>query len=127
MFTPPPDFEWPKIWEPLSQWRHNGLEFGRVHNHVLGIDKPAPDLAKELQREVCEGHPLYRKTCHPVARSKEDPNEFLFLTDDPHFPLAFVHLTWTIERRPDFPYTLRYESWDAFFLAWTTDHLTTPQ
>jgi hypothetical protein len=115
---PPDGFRWPSPWEPLAD-PNAALEMGRCENYLLGQDGAvAPTMEAELEREVCEDHPLYRLQCRAVARSTEDPNEFLFVTADRDRPVAFVHLTWTVETRPDFPYTVTYPSWEAFQVAW---------
>ena len=43
---------------------------------------------------------------------------FIFATAVPGKPVAFVHLTWTVEKDPLFPYTVVYPSWEAFRAAW---------
>jgi hypothetical protein len=102
MVDVPDDFCWPQPWKPLpSGW------LGRVGS-----------IEAELQSEVCEGHPLYRVACRVVAWNAEDTNEFLFVTDNPAMPLAFVHLTWKAERDPTWPYTVGYPCWDGFRSAW---------
>ena len=94
------------------------LVYPRLTAEAFGEQQPAFSLTAELQREVCPGHPLHRVACRAVARNREDPNEFLFATENPRMPLAFVHLTWTKEEQPNFPWVEGYESWDAFRNAW---------
>jgi hypothetical protein len=72
-----------------------------------------------LQHEVCPGHPLYRIECRAVARNREHHDEFIFVTAHSDMPVAFVHLTWTVESGPAFPYAVGYPSWEAFRAAWT--------
>lgn len=79
-----------------------------------------PDVEKELQKETSLGHPLHGVTCHVVAFNTGDPNEFLFATDSPAAPLAFVHLTWRTESDPNWPYTVCYPGWGEFRTAWLT-------
>jgi hypothetical protein len=86
-------------------------------------DEPSEcSLANELQREVAPAHPLYQVACRAVGRNQDDPNEFLFVTTHPRMALAVVHLTWSKENRPDFPWVMGYESWDAFRQAWLDMH-----
>ncbi len=71
-----------------------------------------------MHREVPPGHVLHGETCRAVAYNPEHSDEFLFVTDNPNTPIAFVHLTWQIERDPAWPYTIVYPGWEAFRLAW---------
>ena len=114
---PPPEFDWPKPWEPISA-ESRCLEFPRIMGEVFGDYETAPSLSAELQRECCPAHPLHGRSCMAVAAARDDPNEFVFLTDHPAFPIAFVHLTWSVEKDPMFPYTVGYASWKAFEMAW---------
>lgn len=114
---PPPDFDWPAPWEPIAD-ESRSLGFPRVMGEVFGGYEAAASLSAEPQRECCPAHPLHGRTCVPVASARDDPNEFLFATDHPEYALAFVHLTWAVERGPVFPYTVAYGSWEAFELAW---------
>ena len=61
---------------------------------------------KEFRREVSSEHPLCGVACRAVARHRDDPNEVLFLTDNPRMPLAIVHLTWTKETSGNFPWNV---------------------
>jgi hypothetical protein len=115
--TPPDDFVWPAPWEPIPP-EDTWYGYPRLGGEATGEGQPSGSLADELRREVSPAHPLYRVRCSAVARNRQDPNEFLFLTDNPRMPLAFVHLTWAKEERPDFPWVEGYESWDAFRKAW---------
>jgi hypothetical protein len=115
--TPPDGFEWPVSWEPIPS-DDICLEYPRITAEAFGEEPPADSLARELQREVSPLHPLYRVACAAVGRNRADPNEFLFLTDRPGMPLAFVHLTWAKEEGGKFPWVEGYESWEAFRVAW---------
>ena len=113
---PPEDFRWPDPWRPIIR-----TEAG---TEVIAPQPFAPDpasftLEAELQHEVGLDHPLHRVECRAVARSLDHPDEFLFVTAHPLFPIAFVHLTWAVEGNPAFPYTVGYSSWEAFRAAWT--------
>lgn len=115
--TPPDGFEWPAGWEPIVE-EGACLEYPHILAEVFGGDPPANSLVDELQREVSPAHPLYRVSCFAVARCRDYPNEFLFLTANPRMPLAFVHLTWNKEKGENFPCVVGYESWDAYWAAW---------
>jgi hypothetical protein len=114
---PPHGFEWPAPWEPIPD-EDTWFGYPRITAEAFGDEPPVDTLAQELQREVSPAHPLYRVTCTAVGRNRADPNEFLFLTDRPGMPLAFVHLTWAKEKGAKFPWVEGYESWEAFRLAW---------
>jgi hypothetical protein len=100
----PDDFAWPPPWRPLP-FPPNWL--GKV-----------PSVETELQREVPPRHLLNGRTCRVVAYNPDHSDEFLFITDAPNAPIAFVHLTWQAERDPMWPYTVAYPGWEAFRLAW---------
>lgn len=104
MVEVPDDFDWPAGWRPLP-----------LPDGWLG---QAGSAEAELEREVSSGHPLFGMTCRAVGFHADDPNEFLFATDSPAAPLAFVHLTWKAERDPTWPYTISYPGWEAFRDAW---------
>ena len=87
--TPPEGFEWPAPWEPIPPG-DTCLGYPRITAEVFGRESPADTLSQELQREVSPAHPLYQAVCSAVGRNREDPNEFLFLTDHPRMPLAVI-------------------------------------
>lgn len=98
---------WPRPWKPLplpSGW------LGKVES-----------VEAELRSEVCSGHLLHQVSCRAIGWNSEDPNEFLFETDSPEIPLAFVHQTWQTERDPNWPYTIGYSGREAFRSAWETE------
>ena len=100
----PAGFQWPAPWKPLP-----------LPEGWLGLVRSAE---AELQSEVCLGHLLYRVACRAVAFNADDVNEFLFTTDRPGAPIAFVHLTFKAENDPTWPYTVCYPGWEAFRVAW---------
>ncbi|WP_152049224.1 hypothetical protein [Tautonia marina] len=118
MLSYPPDgSDLPEPWEPIAD-ESRSLEFPRVMGELFGGYEADASLSAELQRECCPAHPLRDRTCVPVAAARDDPNEFLFVTDHPEYAIAFVHLTWSVERDRMFPYTVGYGSWEAFRRAW---------
>ena len=114
---PSAGYDWPKPWEPIAA-ESKCLEFPQVMGQVFGGYDSAATLAAELQRECCSEHPLHGRRCVAVARAGDDPNEFVFITDHPAYPVAFVHLTWAGEQSATFPYTVGYQSWEEFRAAW---------
>jgi hypothetical protein len=46
-----------------------------------------------------------------VAQSRDDPKEFVFLTDHPDYPIAVIHLTWQAEKSGDFPWSGGIARW----------------
>jgi hypothetical protein len=84
-------------------------------------EPPSATLEEELQREVGFGHPLWMVRSRAIAFCAHDPffNEFLFLTSSRRMPLAWVHLTWTVEASfSRYPRTQGYQTWEAFWSAW---------
>ena len=114
---PPAGFEWPFPWVPIRD-ENKALQLPRILAETFGDDSPEPFLVDELRREVCPGHLLHGRSWLALAQAKDDPNEFVFLTDCPDCPIAFVHLTWQVEMSPTFPYTVGYTSWEEFNRAW---------
>lgn len=104
----PSGFIWPASWKSLplpSGW------LGRVGS-----------IEAELQSEVPPGHLLHRVACQVVAFNAEDPNEFLFASENIAAPVAFVHLTWKTESDPVWPFTVGYSGWEAFRAAWVAEN-----
>ena len=69
-------------------------------------------LESELGNEVSAAHPLFGVKAIAVARGEGD--DVLFHLPDHSPPLAVVHLTWSKESTPDFPYTVFYSSLEDF-------------
>jgi hypothetical protein len=118
MIMPPNRFEWPSPWVPIRDEK-SCLTYPRILSETFGNEPPEPFLVAELQREPCPLHQLHGLACLAVAQATDDPNEFVFVTSHPKFPVAFVHLTWQVEKTPEFPRTVRYESWEAFRRTWS--------
>lgn len=70
----------------------------------------AQRLNVELARELCEGHMLYGRKVHAVAR-RIDQDDFLFIEGKEAF---VVHLTWAKESDPAWPTCVRYGSVDLW-------------
>ena len=111
-----PDFDivWLKPYEAIQD-EDDCLEFGRIHNEVFDPDVPpelivADTLVDELLREMAPGHCLEGMSFKAVASCAVDPNNFVFLTNDPEYPIALVHLTWLAEEHPGYPACQLYDS-----------------
>jgi hypothetical protein len=111
MIDMPEGFDWPAPWKPFP-----------LPDGWLGRVGRVSSAEAELKREICPGHVLYGRTCRAVAYNPRHGDEFLFVTDDQHNPIAFVHLTWQTERDPKWPYTVTYSGWDALRLTWSESH-----
>jgi hypothetical protein len=116
---PPEGFVWPEPWEPIPDETFCP-EYPCFYFAPAGDEQPAT-ISAELQREAGPGHPLYRVHCRAVARSRRSIHEFVLTTARPWMPVAFVHLIWTAEKDPHFPWVRGYESWGAFRAAWAPD------
>lgn len=112
MLDVPENFEWPPPWKQLP-----------VPDGWLGRVGRVSSAEEELNRELGPGHVLQGRTCRAVAYNPKHPDEFLFVTDDPLNPIAFVHLTWQTERDPKWPYTVVYPGWEAFRVAWLDERV----
>lgn len=104
MIEAPEGFCWPAYWKPLPA--------------PIGWLGQIESIEAELRREVPAGHVLHGAACRAVAYNAADVNEFLFVTDRPDVPIAFVHLTFQVERSPKWPYTVVYPDWEAFRAEW---------
>jgi hypothetical protein len=100
----PTRFRWPIPWRPLTD-DAEALAFGRRVNPSV-----AETVLGELRREMCDRHPLAGVECRPVAWEAWSQKDFLFLTARPDMPVALVHLTWAVEREPDWPFVVPYRS-----------------
>jgi hypothetical protein len=108
MFSIPQDYEWLAPWASIED---EGLHIclGRAFPDACN-ESVAERLVEELRREMPDGHVLCKLGLQVVAYCEADPNEFLFVTDDPAKPVACVHLTWQEETDPTWPYTRVYGS-----------------
>ena len=88
--TVPTDIEWLEPWIPEAD--EDSL------------------LAKELLNEVCDRHVLFGINVRAFG-IRIDCDDVLFATDDPHKPIAVVHLTWRFETDPTWPITRIFNGW----------------
>ena len=72
-------------------------------------------LVGELKREICAGHPLWKKTVHVLWR-RADCDDVLFGIDDGTARVAVVHLTFRSESDPRGPAAEIFQDLDEFWL-----------
>jgi hypothetical protein len=79
----------------------------------VAVDDPADKagLEAELRRETAPGHVLADEAVSLLGRSLAS-DDCLYGLDDGR--VAAVHLTWSVERNPDWPSTAIYPSFDAW-------------
>jgi hypothetical protein len=71
----------------------------------------------ELEGEICKTHPLSGTTFMCVAR-RDGQDDFLFRLESHERAFAVVHLTWSQETEPDFPWTTFFASEQDFIDNW---------
>jgi hypothetical protein len=71
----------------------------------------------ELKKEASSTHALFGLMAQCLAR-RADRDDFLFFLPEHSHPLAVVHLTWSKETKPDFPWTTFFESAADFSVSW---------
>lgn len=76
----------------------------------------ADAFAMELHREVSSAHPLYGKSLLCLARRK-DRDDFLFQSTS-EAACYVVHLTWSPEKAPDFPWVTCFIDVQDFDSNW---------
>ena len=79
------------------------LEYAQMMAESFDEEYPAPTLAAEFQRELCSAHYLKGVEVKAIAKSVDNPHEFIFETTHQYYPLIFVHLTWKFELDIGFP------------------------
>jgi len=120
MYNFPENFEWLPPWFPIKN-EQSHLNWAPIWT-ISDQNQVGKSLVQELQREVPKGHLLYGLSLKAVAFCSADPNEFLFVTDDPEKPIAFVHLTWEEEKKPNWPYTRIYTSSEDWYVEMNREH-----
>mgnify|MGYP000182760372 CR=1 FL=1 len=86
--------KWPVPWEPIARGSAEGW-------------------AAELNREAPPGHVLHGIPCFALGAG-EHPDDILFQIEHPDAEFAFVHLTWSVEKNPDWPYAVLYKDFEEF-------------
>ena len=124
----PTEYEWLSPWLPIEDMpRYDEMpHFGFVLKGISGEPVEA-SLEDELRRELPPGHVLEGCDLAAVAFCTEDPNDFLFLTDDKNRPIACVHLTWAVETNPMWPRTHVYQSLDDWTKQMHKEHKAAKQ
>ena len=74
-------------------------------------------MSLELSRETCDAHKLHGLKSRALAR-KDGRDDFLFEIEGAPYPLYIVHLTWSKETSPDWPWITAFESKEDFIENW---------
>ncbi|KUM53569.1 hypothetical protein [Rheinheimera sp. EpRS3] len=74
-------------------------------------------MSLELGRETCETHKLHGLNSKALAR-KDGRDDFLFKIEGAPRPLYVVHLTWSKETSPDWPWITEFGSKTDFIENW---------
>ena len=82
----------------------------------------AANLLAELSRELPAVHQLRGRAVQAIAR-REDQDDVLFRSLEEADLIFYVHLTWSVESDPDWPWTVVYQSWDDFLKRWPHEKL----
>lgn len=93
-------FIWLKPWQPVAA--DNGL-------------------VEELQREISTEHPLFGRIVVAIGQ-RCDTDDVLFRIEGHATQFAVVHLTWSVESDPEFPWTQFYTSMPDFGARMRRDH-----
>lgn len=83
------------------------------------LPEDATRLQAELREEMMELHPLFNAGAVCIAH-RHDTHDYLYMLSSNSRPqrLAVVHLTWTGESTPDFPWTTFFDGFDDFNMDW---------
>ena len=84
---------------------------------ILLSENSARTMKEELHREICNEHILHGKVVYAIAR-REDRDDVLFSVKDIETPLCTVHLTWSQESKPDWPFVTFFASKYDFIHNW---------
>src|SRR5687767_5876703 len=77
----------------------------------------AASLEAELRRELPASHPLHGRRLQAFAR-RLDRDDILFRPIGGDAPIFWVHLTWSVESEPKWPWTETYQSVADFLERW---------
>jgi hypothetical protein len=80
----------------------------------------AAKLEEELRREVPRAHRLFGRDLQAVAR-RQDRDDVLFRSSDGG--TFCVHLTWSVENDPKWPWTEAYRDLVDFLHRWPREEL----
>ena len=82
----------------------------------------ALSLEAELRREVPRTHLLYGRNLRAAARHAGH-DEVLFISREGGGEVFCVHLTWAIEKDPEWPWTESYRDQSDFAVRWPRGEL----
>ena len=86
----------------------------RLPDGWVAVDRErAAALEAELRRELPAGHRLQGLALTAVASSRDD-DDVLFRPMSGGGPFYVVHLTWSVETDPAWPWTDAYDDMDDF-------------
>jgi len=80
-------------------------------------DAAAATLLSELRREMPATHQLRGQDVQAIAR-RDHRDDVLFRSPSEGGPVFWVHLTWSVESDPKWPWTVVYESLGDFLERW---------
>ena len=80
------------------------------------------NLETELHRELASTHQLYGRQLRAVAR-RGGRDDILFVAADGSGPVYCVHLTWSVEKNPEWPWTTIYRDAGDFLERWPREEL----
>jgi hypothetical protein len=87
------------------------------HDWYLLSKEQAIRMKKELAMETCAEHLLYGKEVVVIAR-KDGRDDFLFSVSGAASPLYVVHLTWSKETKPEWPWVTPFRNKEDFLENW---------
>src|SRR5262245_60432115 len=82
----------------------------------------AGKLEAELKRELPAGHRLAGHQLRAIAR-RADRDDVLFEPVGVGASVYWVHLTWSVENNPEWPWTEVYDGIDDFCDRWPREEL----
>jgi hypothetical protein len=91
------------------------------HGWIPVSVETAAKLEAELRRELPRSHQLAGRSLRAVAR-RDNTDDVLFELATGEGPVFCVHLTWSVERKPPWPWTDRYDSITDFVERWPREH-----
>ena len=109
------DVKWPYPWALIGN-EQECLQTARImRGEVFGGRKIAPTIVEELKSEIgSEKHPLFNVECRAVAYNTRNFNEYILLTAKPSMYVTWVHLTWSVEQKPEWPSVRGFQSLDEW-------------
>jgi hypothetical protein len=81
----------------------------------------AASLESELRRELSPTHCLSNRMLRAIAR-RDGYDDVLFAPASGHAPVYCVHLTWSVETDPAWPWTNEYRDQAEFAKRWPREN-----